>query len=241
MFFTLNEFDEILEKFIRIKGKIDLDDFTKIKGKISKILTTQNGSRVLQQSLAATSNEIIHLIFEEICCEISILMSDSYANYFCQKFYSFLNHRERILFLSQIDERFLEIGISKIGTYPLQAILEQLQSNEERNIMLNSASRHCLLLCQDPQGVHVIEKFLICFDEKSILSLYEIITENLIFLANNVNGLCVAKKIVLKSQSQKIKMKIRDRIIENTFMLIQNPYGNYLIQTAFDVRNLNLY
>jgi hypothetical protein len=54
-------------------------------------------------------------------------------------------------------------------------------------------------------------------------------------LANNVNGLCVCKKIIIHSQHIQTLEEIRKKLADNAMTLIQNPYGNYTIQIAFDV------
>jgi hypothetical protein len=76
------------------------------------------------------------------------LMIDSYANYFCQKFFSFLNNEQRLTFLKEIQDHFVQIGNSKIGTYPLQSIIEQLKTNEEKNIIIESLKDKLLEMCQ---------------------------------------------------------------------------------------------
>ena len=142
-----SEFDEILEKNVRVKGKIDFDAHLIFKGNYLKILTSQNGSRVLQKALSNTILEIINEIFLEIGEQIPELMVDSYANYFCQKFYSYLEFENKIKFLTFMKPAVVEIGNSKIGTYPLQAVLEQLNSDEEKMIVIDSVKEKAFEMC----------------------------------------------------------------------------------------------
>lgn len=55
-------------------------------------------------------------------------------------------------------------------------------------------------------------------------------------MANNSNGLCVIKKIIIHCNKKSTLEKIQSKLIENSLILIQNPYGNYAIQVAFDVK-----
>ncbi len=92
-------------------------------------------------------------------------------------------------------------------------------------------------LFQDAQGVHVIEKLIICYEEDLITFIYELIIQNFIQLANNCNGLCVIKKIIIHSVNPATIKRIQHKIIDNCLNLVQNPFGNYAIQVAVDVIN----
>jgi len=58
---------------------------------------------------------------------------------------------------------------------------------------------------------------------------------NFVQLANNSNGLGVVKKTIIHAKSVAMKESIRNALLENSRLLIQNPYGNYSIQVALDV------
>ena len=65
-------------------------------------------------------------------------MSDSYANYFCQKFFLSLEKEDRVKFLCYIRPFGLYIATGKVGTYPLQAILESIKYDEERYVIIDT-------------------------------------------------------------------------------------------------------
>ena len=64
--FPTNEFDAILEMNVSKIEKLEEDYYSMMKGNFFKILTTQNGSRVLQKSLKNTSQEILSFILHEV-------------------------------------------------------------------------------------------------------------------------------------------------------------------------------
>jgi hypothetical protein len=66
--------------------KIDHFIYSKIQGNLISIIKTHKGSRIFQNYLKNTHSDIIHQIFLEINSNLSELMIDSYANYFCKKF-----------------------------------------------------------------------------------------------------------------------------------------------------------
>jgi hypothetical protein len=108
---------------------------------------SQNGSRILQKCISKTSKNILHLILLEIGNKISDMLMDPYANYFCPKFFSDLLQSDRLLFLNFIKPKIVLIAKNKIGTYPLQFIIENLQTEEEYQIVIESIENHILELC----------------------------------------------------------------------------------------------
>jgi hypothetical protein len=75
-----------------------------------------------------------------------------------------------------------------------------------------------------------------CFDEKMIYPIYKIVLNNLINLSNDSNGLCVVKKVIINSHDEFTKNFIMEQLLNNTFYLIQDAFGNYAIQVAIDVK-----
>jgi hypothetical protein len=68
-----------------------------------ELLTSQNGSRIIQSCISKTSVEIISKLFEEIKTKLNILFNDQYGNYFCQKFFCSLTEKERVSFLENVN------------------------------------------------------------------------------------------------------------------------------------------
>ncbi len=87
----------------------------------------------------------------------------------------------------------------------------------------------------DTQGTHVIEKIILAIDEDKIDFIYHLVIDRFMEFANNINGLCVCKKIIVHSNNPETLEKLREKICINALDLIQNPFGNYVIQTAFEV------
>jgi hypothetical protein len=79
---------------------------------------------------------------------------------------------------------------------------------------------------------------IILFNEDEITHIYNTIINNFMLLANNSNGLCVCKKIIIHALNIETIKRIQEQIAENAIVLVQNPYGNYAIQVAFEVKIL---
>jgi hypothetical protein len=235
--FSLNNL-EVLENFVNEKLEaISEDLYLTIKGNITSLLKNQNTSRVLQRCLNKTDKSVIKNIFYEIIPQLYEIIIDPYGNYFCQKFYSYISYEDRLTFIIQITKNFAFIANNPIGTYPLQTIIEKLNSKEEVYIISETLRNSKLLeeICNDSHGVHVVEKILICFSEEYIYFVYEYILSNFLEFSNNSSGLVLIKKTIIHAKHQLLIKRIQYLIVNNFNVLIQNAYGNYSIQAAFDV------
>jgi hypothetical protein len=214
--------------------------YEKLTNNFSRIIKTQNGSLILQNCFAKTDKQIVSQIFNEILPELYCLITDCYGNYFCQKFFNFVNAEEKLVFLKELRKNLVQISNNSIGTYPLQSIIEKLATNEEKMIICEAILNETVLkeICSDQHGVHVIEKIIACFKEEMIPFVYEYILRNFITLANTSTGLVVVKKVIIHHSQPKTLKRIQMLITSNFADLIQNAFGNYTIQVALEVKSL---
>ena len=219
--------------------KIDYFIYNKLKGNFVNIIKTHRGSRIFQNYLKNTHSDIIHQIFTEINPSLIELIIDPYANYFCKRFFNFLNQKDRIDFLLSINNSLIKLSINNIGTYPIQGIIEQLISKNEKKIIINSIKDYINELCYDTYGTHVLEKIISCFEEEFTGFIFDFVENNFLNLANHINGICIVKKILSLTHKKDIHEKLKKIINENALILIQHIYGNYVIQIVVETWDLN--
>jgi len=125
-----------LENEIKITGKFEDTTHNKLKDNYYEIVISQNGSRNLQKIINFTKPSIVSDIFAEIKDKLPLVIINEYGNYFCPKLYKVIKEEEKILFIVILADNVLTIGKSKVGTYPLQAIIDQFNTEKEKEIML---------------------------------------------------------------------------------------------------------
>ena len=215
-------------------GKIDHYIYGLVKGKFLNIIKNHKGSKIFQKYLKSTHFDILHQIFLELSQNLEELITDPYANYFCKRFFTFLNQKDRIDFLKGIEKSMVKLSSDSIGTYPIQTIIEHVGSKNEKIIIVNALKDSVKELCIDPFGSHVLEKLLTCFEEEYINFIYNYIVDNFLDLANNNNGICVVKKILALTHKKNIHDKLKIIIKENALQLIIHPYANFVIQIVVE-------
>ena len=218
-------------------GKIDHYIYSLVKGIFINIIKNQKGSKIFQKYLKSTHCDILHQIFLELKPNLEEIITDFYANYFCKRFFTFLNQKDRIDFLLVIEKSLVKLSSDSIGTYPIQTIIEHVGSKNEKNIIINALKDHIKELSFDPFGCHVIEKLLSCFEEEYVSFIYNYIVDNFLELAYNNNGICVVKKILSLTHKTNLHDKLKIIVKENGKQLISHPYGNFVIQVIVECWN----
>ena len=228
---------EELEYHLNISKSITTNIFFSLKHKFIPLLKNQIGSRLLQNYLPYTNTEIISLIYQELSDKLTFLLPDPYANYFCIKLFQNLSLKERISFLTNISKQIVHLSTNKISTCSIQSLIANINTKKEKELFIKSINKVIKKLAYDSCGAHVLEKVLICFEREYTGNIISFVVENFILLANNVNGLCLAKKILVSEYQSENFLYLKLILQENCLSLIENPYGNYALQVVIESWN----
>ncbi|OMJ77784.1 hypothetical protein SteCoe_22534 [Stentor coeruleus] len=186
---------------------------------------TKTGSKRLQQCIAKSRPEEIEKIVSAVAPSMGELMTDLYGNYMCQTLVQSCSSSQRLALLSGMRTTIIKIASNSRGTHALQNLISLSNLAEEENIYQQCFSGRVLELSRDPNASHVIQRLLMTLKNK-----YFIIKEILGHvkeLAMDKLGLCVIKKCVRDPQ-------IFNEILEHCLVLMQDPYGNYAVQSVLE-------
>lgn len=208
--------------------------YQKFKGNFAQLISNQQTSRLFQYYFPQTKLEVIQLIFEEIQNDISSLLFNPYANYFCLKLLDYINKKSQLTFIKSVCESIDKLSINKISTFSVQCLIEHLTTFQEKVMVLNAIYPHLKTLCLDVYGTHVIEKILSVFEYNLVKPIHQFVFENFIALVTSSNGLCVVKMVIQKEYQQENFHILKNILANQALFLVQNAYGNYAIQTALE-------
>ena len=215
-------------------GKIDNFIYNLVKGKFLSIIKNHKGSKIFQKYLRPTHCDILHQIFIELSSNLEELITDNYANYFCKRFFPYLNQKDRICFLNKIEKSLVKLSSHSIGTYPIQTMIEYVGSKNEKVIIISTIKNSIKELSIDPFGSHVIEKLLTCFEEEYISFIYDYVCDNFLSLAYNNYGICIVKKILSFTHKKNLHEKLKKLVKENAMHFVNHPYANFVIQVIIE-------
>ena len=228
-----------LEKIISQYNTISMEVYFQLQNSFPFLIKNQQSSRLCQHYIEQTPKEVIHLIFLELSEQMCQFLLDPYANYFCLKLFYYLSQNDRLIFLNNICPYILNLSTNKIATYPIQCIIEHLNNKQEEDLIFYSVFGNIMSLSVDLYGTHVVEKVLSSLEYEQIKPIIQFVLDNFMFLVNNANGLCLVKKVIVIEYKRDFFPRLKQEITNASIVLIQNPFGNYALQTCIDLWNEN--
>ena len=202
-------------------------------------LTTQKGSRSIQNILSTVSEKEIDIILKKIKSKSNEIMIDKYGNYFFQKLIELCTPKQRHFLLLSIKDHFVEISNNSFGTHPLQLLIEKITSKNEKEVVLKSIENNELNLSLDSKGTHVLQKFISITKDEERLPINKNLLDILPKLINDPFGVCVLIKLIKYTNDKEIKINISKYISDNNALsFIQHPYANYAVQSLFNQNDI---
>jgi hypothetical protein len=131
-------------------------------------------------------------------------------------------------------DEFADISCNNSGTHALQSLIEIINMPGEEELLKQAVSKNILKLSYDVNGTHVIQKVISCIKEEDRQFINNTITKNFHKLVFDSNGICVLKKFINGNRNPAIKQQFLDQINKNALEIVQNPFGNYIIQHILD-------
>ena len=128
-----------------------------------------------------------------------------------------------------IRDRFMDIALDAHGTRALQKLVECTDTEEETQILVASLQPSILSLSRDFKSNHVVQKMLENFSNKDTQFIYDAACDDIIKISNHRNGCCVVQRCLDFGNTEQLDA-LCGKIVEKSFELTMNPYGNYVIQ-----------
>lgn len=222
------------ESMAIIENKFSKEMIDKFSGKFYTLLKNQEISKLSQALIKSTPQSEVHLIFEQIQIELTKLLLEPYANYFCMKLFIYLSKEDREKYLKLLYQKITILSTNKISTYPIQFLIENMTEQNEQMLFVNLIKPNFLQVALDLYGCHVIEKIINNFEYITYKEISKLILDNFILFSNHSNGLCIIKKFIEKEYLKDYFLPLKQILITNAVTLVQNPFGNYAIQIALD-------
>ena len=218
----------------------DLRDYKRfcdgLKSPMPDYICSQIGSRIMQKYLKKFPTYIRTILINNLAGSYEKLICNTYANYFCQKLYNISVLEQRLLILQNLKNIFINVSKNNCGAHVAQFIIGAANSIEEKMIIIDYVRDHELELAFDPEGTHVIQKIISCFQENERQTLTNVLCvhENLNALCQDAKGMCVVKKLIACTKDINNKYLIINGVYSHFLEIAQSPYGNYIIQYLFD-------
>jgi len=203
--------------------------------KIVQLARTYRGSKVLQDFIIKANKGDLDKMISRMANNMIELMLDPYANYMIQILAKHCQPEQRLVLLQKIAPAMYRIACDKKGTYALQTIVSLISTHPEDILMKQALGNHVLELSLDIQGNHVIQKLINAVSVKNIEFIYQPLVDNFLEVATHSSGSLVFKQLIMKvDKIMQMKTTIIHLVCHEMENLVQDPYGNYVIQYALE-------
>ena len=173
-------------------------------------------------------------------------MVDPFGNYLFQKILEKITPQERIMLIRTVSTRLVNASLNLHGTRSVQKIVELCAQDEGKSsqdnkedesaaeILTVSLAPAAARLCIDSHGNHVIQRILLKLEHKYSKFVFDAVAENVGDVARHRHGCCVIQRC-LDSPPCPARSHLVRRIVAKSLELMQDAYGNYVIQYVLDV------
>ncbi|KAJ2490106.1 hypothetical protein IWW37_003455 [Coemansia sp. RSA 2050] len=221
------------------RGDTEVNRFTnatleELRGTIFDVCKDQYGCRFLQKKLEEGQEDHVELILCEVLPHSSALMIDPFGNYLCQKLLEHCNDRQRTQIIAGVSPDLVSISLNMHGTRAVQKIIELLSTQEQIDLVIGALRGGVVMLIRDLNGNHVIQKCLSRLSSKNNQFIYDSVAGSCCDVATHRHGCCVFQRCIdFAAESQ--KSQLVDVIITQALQLVQDPFGNYVVQYVLDL------
>jgi len=222
-------------------------------GQIRRLSRDQVGCRLVQQALDEEGPMAATLILNEGLPFWGEAMVDPFGNYLFQKILEKITAEERIMVVKSVSSRLVNASLNLHGTRSVQKIVELCTMDEENStesqnknvgdgtseetasdVLTKALMPAAARLCIDSHGNHVIQRILLKLGHKHSKFVFDAVAESVGDVARHRHGCCVIQRC-LDSPSGPARSNLVCRIVDKSLELMQDAYGNYVVQYVLDV------
>lgn len=207
-------------------------------GEIYSLCKDQHGCRYLQKQLETRNPQSVQLIFSETAPHVVELMTDPFGNYLCQKLLEHSNDEQRTVLVSNSAPQMVQIALNQHGTRALQKLIEYLSTPAQIQTVKDALKDKVVELIQDLNGNHVIQKCLNRLTSEDAQFIFDAVGTNCVVVGTHRHGCCVLQRCIDHASGNQ-KADLIAQITQNAFQLVQDPFGNYVLQYIVDLNDTN--
>jgi hypothetical protein len=223
------------------------------RSEIYTLCKDQHGCRFLQKKLEERNPEHIQIIFDETAPHVIELMTDPFGNYLCQKLLEFCNDEQRNTLVRNASHSMVNIAFNQHGTRALQKMIEFISTadqvcnptqcdqitkltSSQTEMIIEALSGQVVDLIQDLNGNHVIQKCLNHLKSPEAQFIFDAVGEHCITVGTHRHGCCVLQRCIDHASGYQ-KVDLIRKITAHSFHLVQDPFGNYVVQYILDLND----
>ena len=203
------------------------------RGQIERLCRSHDGSRFIQERLEARVEEEVEIMFTEMLPHIGNLMMDSFGHFAAEKLVRKCSHTQLLRLIEALAPDMSVVACQKHGSFSIQALLDSITTREQVDAFVHAITPGIVPVILHSSGHFVVLKFLQNFKENSAFIL-QALEENIVEVGTDHHGLRVVKAVLSQFDARALSAIFKE-VTRTTTRLVENQYGNYVIQSVLDV------
>lgn len=144
------------------------------------------------------------------------------------------NDEQRTALIDNAAPQLVKIALNQHGTRALQKMIEFISTPQQTQTVINALQHHVVDLVQDLNGNHVIQKCLNRLTSEDAEFIYDAVGGNCVVVGTHRHGCCVLQRCIDHASGHQ-KARLIAQITSHSFALVQDPFGNYVVQYILDL------
>lgn len=203
-----------------------------IFGYIVEFSGDQHGSRFIQQKLETATSDEKQIIFDEIVPNSALqLIQDVFGNYVIQKLFEHGTQVQKTQLANTMEGHVLPLSLQMYGCRVVQKAIEYILPDQQA-AYVRELDAHVLKCVKDANGNHVIQK-LIERVSPDRLGFVVSFRGNVYDLSTHPYGCRVLQRCLEHLPDDQTR-PLLDELHKYTINLMQDQYGNYVIQFVIE-------
>lgn len=203
-------------------------------GNVVNLAKTHNGSRFIQQKLEVRDPEMFDIFLKEMSENVPDLMVDNFGHFAIEKLIQYCNDEQNTTLLRKLSTSITAVACQKHGSFAVQALVDLLRTPDQLSLLVESVRKNVVKIITHSSGHFVILRMVQRLPYESTKFIDDAILNNSLQIGTDHHGLRVVKAVLTTRRPTELT-RLFKQIARLTMKLVENQYGNYVIQSVLDV------
>lgn len=204
-----------------------------VVGNVVMLAKSHNGSRFVQQKLDARDPEYFDIFFNEMKEAVPDLMVDNFGHFAIEKLIAICTDQQNLILLEKLAPALIGVSCQKHGSFSVQALIDSLHTRAQIQVLTEALRKDILRVITHSSGHFVVLRMLQRFSCAATSFIDKAIIQHCLHIGTDHHGLRVVKAVINSREPMDLE-GLHACITHLAMDLVENQYGNYVIQCVLD-------
>eukprot|EP00756_Hemistasia_phaeocysticola_P051136 Hpha_TRINITY_DN26319_c0_g1::TRINITY_DN26319_c0_g1_i1::g.9319::m.9319 len=203
------------------------------RGHFAVMARDGQGSRWLIRQLHEGNEVDVQAVFDELV-EHMDLAADAQGSQVLMALFKCATDLQRSFLCERLANDLSLYAYNMHGTRLLQKVIELARERDQVAPLMMAVACQAHTLMKDLNGNHIVQQCLQSLPPDLCQPLHDMVLPRVIEFGTHRHGCCVLQRCI-EYGSQDQQMQLVVAVIENALQLVQDPFGNYLLQYILEM------